>query len=198
MTTTRIALGIAYRGQAYQGWQSQPSGRTVQDHLEKALSTFADEPVSTLCAGRTDAGVHALAQVVHFDSDAARSERAWRLGANTYLPADVSIAWVREVPGHFHARYSALARVYRYIILNRDSRAALAAGHLTLVPQLREALAQHGRPDIMVVVGGVIPPDDVPTLLEMGASAVFLPGTVIAESALGLLETLSEQLGHKA
>jgi methylmalonyl-CoA mutase len=74
---------------------------------------------------------------------------------------------------------------------------SLAAGHLTLVPQLREALARHGRPDIMVVVGGVIPPDDVPTLLEMGAAAVFLPGTVIAESALGLLETLSEQLGHR-
>jgi tRNA pseudouridine38-40 synthase len=87
--------------------------------------------VECTCAGRTDAGVHAAAQVVHFDSDAERSERGWRLGANTDLPADVSVTWVRRVPEHFHARYAALARSYRYLILNRDSRSALAAGRAT-------------------------------------------------------------------
>jgi tRNA pseudouridine38-40 synthase len=84
--------------------------------------------VECVCAGRTDAGVHASAQVAHFDSAAVRSERGWRLGANSYLPADVSVAWLKEVPEQFHARYSALARSYRYLILNRDSRSALAAG----------------------------------------------------------------------
>ena len=104
-----------------------------------------------VCAGRTDAGVHALAQVVHFDSDAVRSERGWRLGANTYLPDDVSVAWVREVPGHFHARYSALARSYRYLILNRDSRSALAVGPRHLgAPPARRGSACTQRAQVLV------------------------------------------------
>ena len=127
----RIAVGLEYDGRAYSGWQCQPGLDTVQDAVQRALGRVADSPVECVCAGRTDAGVHALAQVAHFDSDALRNERAWRLGANTYLPADVSVAWVREVPPHFHARYSALARSYRYLILNRDSRSALAAGRAT-------------------------------------------------------------------
>jgi tRNA pseudouridine38-40 synthase len=127
----RFAAGLEYDGRAYSGWQFQPGLSTVQDALQRALSRVADTPVDCVCAGRTDAGVHAGAQVVHFDSDALRSERGWRLGANTYLPGDVSVLWVREVPGHFHARFSATARSYRYLILNRDSRPALATGRAT-------------------------------------------------------------------
>jgi tRNA pseudouridine38-40 synthase len=127
----RIAAGLEYDGRAYSGWQIQPALNTVQDVVQRAFARVADSPVECTCAGRTDAGVHALSQVVHFDSDASRGERAWRLGANTYLPPDVSVVWVREVPPHFHARYSALARSYRYLILNRDSRSALAGGRAT-------------------------------------------------------------------
>src|SRR5262245_61529329 len=127
----RFAAGLEYDGRAYSGWQYQPGLHTVQDVVQRALSRVADSPVECVCAGRTDAGVHALAQVVHFDSAAVRSERGWRLGANTYLPPDVSVAWLREVPEAFHARYSATARSYRYLILNRDSRSALATGRAT-------------------------------------------------------------------
>jgi tRNA pseudouridine38-40 synthase len=127
----RIAAGLEYDGRAYSGWQFQPGLQTLQDVVQRALSRVADAPVDCVCAGRTDAGVHALAQVIHFDSAAVRTERAWRLGANTYLPPDVSVAWVREVPGQFHARFSATARSYRYVIFNRDSRSALAAGRAT-------------------------------------------------------------------
>jgi tRNA pseudouridine38-40 synthase len=127
----RFAAGVEYDGRAYSGWQSQPGLNTVQDVLQGALSRVADSPVECVCAGRTDAGVHALAQVAHFDSDAMRSERGWRLGANTYLPNDVSVVWLREMPAHFHARYSAAARSYRYVILNRDSRPGLASGRAT-------------------------------------------------------------------
>jgi len=141
----RIAAGLEYDGRAYSGWQFQPGLSTVQQVVERALARVADAPVECTCAGRTDAGVHAFAQVVHFDSQAARSERGWRLGANTYLPPDVSVVWVREVPEHFHARYSALARTYRYQILNRDSRPGLAAGRATWerrpldVPRMHDA-----------------------------------------------------------
>lgn len=128
---TRFAVGLEYDGRAYSGWQFQPGLHTVQDVLERALSRVADAPVECVCAGRTDAGVHAVGQVVHFDTAAVRSERGWRLGANTYLPPDVSVAWLREVPQSFHARYSATARSYRYVILNRDSRSALSAGRAT-------------------------------------------------------------------
>jgi tRNA pseudouridine38-40 synthase len=127
----RFAAGLEYDGRAYSGWQHQPGLHTVQGALQGALSRVADAPVECVCAGRTDAGVHALGQVVHFDSDAARSERGFRLGANTYLPEDVSVVWLREVPTHFHARYSASARCYHYLILNRDSRPGLAAGRAT-------------------------------------------------------------------
>ncbi|MEO8018480.1 MAG: tRNA pseudouridine(38-40) synthase TruA [Pseudomonadota bacterium] len=128
---TRFAAGLEYDGRAYSGWQCQPGLPTVQDAVQRALSRVADSPVDCVCAGRTDAGVHAHAQVVHFDSAAVRSERAWRLGTNTYLPSDVSVAWVREVPQQFHARFSATARSYRYLIFNRDSRSALVSGRAT-------------------------------------------------------------------
>jgi tRNA pseudouridine38-40 synthase len=139
----RFAVGLEYDGRAYSGWQFQPGLNTVQDVVQRALSRVADSQVDCVCAGRTDAGVHALAQVVHFDSEAARSERAWRLGANTYLPSDVSVAWVREVATHFHARFGATARSYRYVIFNRDSRSALAAGRATWERRPLDAPRMH-------------------------------------------------------
>jgi tRNA pseudouridine38-40 synthase len=123
----RIAVGIEYDGSAYAGWQSQPALRTVQGVVEGALGDVAAEPVSLVCAGRTDAGVHARGQVAHFDTHAERGARSWVLGANSALPDDACIAWAMPVPGHFHARYCAEARCYRYLILNRSARGALSA-----------------------------------------------------------------------
>ena len=131
----RIALGIEYDGTAYAGWQAQRSTPSIQTLLEAALRPVADEAVNLICAGRTDAGVHARAQVTHFDTQARRTARGWVLGANTSLPADISVAWAREVPRHFHARYSAEARTYRYYVFNRPIRAALAARGATWVRQ---------------------------------------------------------------
>ncbi|HYD74790.1 tRNA pseudouridine(38-40) synthase TruA [Ramlibacter sp.] len=124
----RWALGISYLGQAYDGWQSQPSGRTVQDHLETALARFADQPVSTVCAGRTDAGVHGLMQVVHFDTAVERTAFSWVRGTNRYLPADIAVQWAQPVPDAFHSRASALARRYAYVLLESPVRPSLEAG----------------------------------------------------------------------
>lgn len=121
----RIALGIEYDGTAYNGWQRQRHGVGIQTPLEEALTRVADEPVEVHCAGRTDAGVHASAQVVHFDSRAARTARNWLLGINSNLPADICALWVAFVDPDFHARYSATSRSYRYRILNRTTRSAL-------------------------------------------------------------------------
>jgi len=145
---TRIALGIEYDGSCFLGWQTQPGGGTVQDALETALSGIADERVSVTCAGRTDRGVHARAQVVHFDTTAQRPDSAWVRGANALLPASVAVLWSRPVAADFHARYCALSRTYRYVLVNRPVRPALAARHsgwhhapLELAP-MREA-ASH-------------------------------------------------------
>jgi tRNA pseudouridine38-40 synthase len=124
----RIAVGIEYDGSAYAGWQAQSSLPTLQGVLEQALGRVAAEPVGLTCAGRTDAGVHASGQVAHFDTHAVRSLRGWVLGANSELPRDVSVAWAMPVPGHFHARYCAEARTYRYLIANRLARPALLCG----------------------------------------------------------------------
>ncbi len=123
----RIAVGIEYDGSAYCGWQAQPALASVQAVAEEALSRIAAAPVALVCAGRTDAGVHALGQVAHFDTEATRPMRSWVLGANSELPADVSVCWALPVPEHFHARFSAEARTYRYLILNRTARSALHA-----------------------------------------------------------------------
>ncbi|HLL12175.1 MAG TPA: tRNA pseudouridine(38-40) synthase TruA [Rubrivivax sp.] len=124
----RLALGITYRGQAYHGWQSQPDGCTVQDHLEKALSAFADQPVKTVCAGRTDTGVHALNQVVHLDTQLQRDPFSWVRGSNRYLPRDVAVQWCRPVAPDFHARNSARGRRYRFLLLESAVRPALESG----------------------------------------------------------------------
>jgi tRNA pseudouridine38-40 synthase len=124
----RLALGVSYRGTHYQGWQSQAGGRTIQDELEKALAQFADQPVRTWCAGRTDAGVHGLNQVVHIDTLLERPVHSWVRGTNRYLPADIALQWCQQVLPHFHARNSAIGR--RYVFLLRESivRPALETG----------------------------------------------------------------------
>ena len=124
----RLALGVAYRGDAYHGWQSQPDGRTVQDQLEAALTQFAAQPVHTVCAGRTDTGVHGLNQVVHFDTPLVREPFSWIRGTNRYLPADIAVQWCCEVPRHFHARNLARARRYRYLLLESPVRPAIERG----------------------------------------------------------------------
>jgi tRNA pseudouridine38-40 synthase len=129
----RIAVGLEYDGSAYAGWQSQPSAPSVQHECEQALARIAAAPVALVCAGRTDAGVHALGQVAHFDTEAVRAMRSWVLGANSELPADISLSFAQLVPAHFHARYSAEARTYRYLILNRSARSALWARRAAFV-----------------------------------------------------------------
>ncbi len=121
----RIALGLEYDGTAYNGWQRQKTGTGVQTLVEDALSRVANETIEVQCAGRTDAGVHALAQVIHFDSTAGRTARNWLLGVNSNLPADICALWAAFVDETFHARYSAASRRYHYLILNRPSRSAL-------------------------------------------------------------------------
>jgi len=124
----RLALGVAYRGGAYHGWQSQPDGQTVQDHLERALSKFADTPVLSLCAGRTDAGVHGLNQVVHLDAPVDRAPLSWVRGTNRYLPSDIAVQWCRPVDAEFHARNSARGRRYVYLLLEAAVRPAVESG----------------------------------------------------------------------
>jgi tRNA pseudouridine38-40 synthase len=124
----RLALGVAYRGVAYQGWQSQPGGRTVQDRLEAALSAFAAQPIATVCAGRTDAGVHALNQVVHIDAPVEREPFSWVRGTNRFLPADIAVQWCVPVQAGFHARNSARGRRYAYLLIESPVRPALEAG----------------------------------------------------------------------
>jgi tRNA pseudouridine38-40 synthase len=126
----RLALGISYHGGAYQGWQSQASGQTVQDHLERALSQLAAQRITTLCAGRTDAGVHALMQVVHFDTSAERRSISWVRGTNALLPRDIGVQWAREVPPGFHCRASALSRRYTYLLLQSPVRPSLDHGRV--------------------------------------------------------------------
>ena len=129
----RIAIGIEYDGRAYCGWQQQEEAPSVQQTLERALARVADSSIALTAAGRTDAGVHARVQIAHFDTGAQRSARAWVLGSNSYLPADISLRWAQPVAEHFHARFAALSRTYRYLILNRAARSALAAGRALCV-----------------------------------------------------------------
>jgi len=123
----KIAIGLSYDGSAFEGWQSQPSGRTVQDHVERALASIAAHPVRTVAAGRTDAGVHALGQVVHFETGVERPTQAWVRGANSVLPDAIAVQWAQSVPDAFHARYSATARTYRYLLYCHPVRPAVLA-----------------------------------------------------------------------
>jgi tRNA pseudouridine38-40 synthase len=144
----RIALGLEYDGSRYNGWQSQPDVPNVQDMLQKALSGIAGEHIAVLAAGRTDTGVHALEQVIHFDTDTHRPLTAWVRGANALLPKDVAVLWAHPVPDEFHARFSAHARSYQYVLINRPSRSAVHHGkvgwfHQTLDVDAMCEAAQH-------------------------------------------------------
>ncbi len=121
----RIAIGIEYDGTGYNGWQRQTSGVGIQQRLEEALSRVADHPIEAVCAGRTDAGVHATGQVAHFDTHSDRTPRSWLLGTNSNLPDDICVSWAQPVAEGFHARYTATSRRYEYRILNRLQRSAL-------------------------------------------------------------------------
>lgn len=140
---TRIALGLSYSGTAYHGWQSQPGGQTVQDKLEQALTRFAGVPLRTRCAGRTDAGVHALLQVVHFDTPVRRSPFSWVRGTNHFLPSDIAVQWARPVPDTFHASASATARRYVYILLQSPVRPGLETGRVGWVFRALDATAMR-------------------------------------------------------
>ena len=146
----RVALGLGYRGQAYQGWQSQPGGRTVQDRLEAALAQFAGTPIRTLCAGRTDAGVHAILQVVHFDTAVRREPFSWVRGTNRYLPDDIAVQWCLPVPDAFHARNEALGRRYRFVVLESAVRPALEAGLAGWVMRSLDADAMRAAAALLV------------------------------------------------
>jgi tRNA pseudouridine38-40 synthase len=139
----RIALGIEYDGTDFLGWQRLSHGSTAQAAVEAALTFVADAPIEVTCAGRTDAGVHARTQVVHFDTDAVRSERSWTLGANSRLPHSIAIRWALAVSDDFHARYRAVARRYRYCILNRPVRPALDARYVAWERVPLDAAAMH-------------------------------------------------------
>jgi tRNA pseudouridine38-40 synthase len=144
----RLACAVEYDGASFSGWQRQDHARSVQAAVEKALSFVADHAVQVSCAGRTDAGVHATWQIIHFDTYAERSPRSWLLGANANLPDDVRLLWVQPVDDDFHARFSAQARIYRYVILNRDVPSALLRQRVTwefrrLNVELMAVGAQH-------------------------------------------------------
>lgn len=129
----RIALGIEYNGTGLYGWQAQEGLLTVQGALEEALSRIADEPIKVFCAGRTDAGVHASGQVVHFDTEVIRPLRAWSIGVNTHLPPNIAVQWAHPTDDTFHARFKALARRYRYIIYNGACRPGILASQVTWI-----------------------------------------------------------------
>ncbi len=143
----RLALGISYNGQAYQGWQSQRSGLTVQDKLEAALGKFTQHKVSTLCAGRTDSGVHGLMQVVHFDTPLLRPIASWVRGTNAFLPSDIAVEWAQDMPPEFHCRASALSRRYAYILLESPVRPSVDTGRVgwAFRPLNMEAMQQAVR-----------------------------------------------------
>lgn len=129
----RIAMGVEYDGSHYLGWQSQREGETVQQNVERAISQVANQPIKIFCAGRTDTGVHASEQVIHFETNAFRKPYSWIHGCNTNLNKSISILWATEVPETFHARFSAIKRSYRYTILNRDIRPAIKQNYVSFV-----------------------------------------------------------------
>jgi tRNA pseudouridine38-40 synthase len=142
--TTRVALGISYDGSGFHGWQYQNRGTpTVQQAVELALSNIADHPVQVICAGRTDSGVHATGQVVHFDTTADRPDKAWVFGANAHLPDTISVNWCRNVDDSFHARFVATARRYLYVIYNSNIRSGLFANNVSRERRALDAESMH-------------------------------------------------------
>lgn len=139
----RYAAGVEYLGSGYSGWQALSTNTSLQAVVESAVSRIADHPVKVTAAGRTDAGVHAFQQVIHFDTPATRSDYAWLLGVNTHLPPDISLRWIQPVAEGFHARHSALARSYRYVIQNQRARSALLHRRTGWWPKTLDAQAMH-------------------------------------------------------
>jgi len=190
----RVALGVEYKGGGFSGWQSQVGARTVQDCLEAALARVADRPVRVTTAGRTDAGVHAAGQVVHFDTDAARAPRSWLRGANSYLPEDVRVWWAGPVADDFSARFSALERTYRYIIHCARTRPAVLGElcawtphDLALAPMRDAAAGLAGRHDFSAFrAAGCQAASPVRTItrVEMGASGPWRWLDVTADAFL--------------
>jgi len=150
MQKNKYALGIEYLGTNFSGWQSQTGLRCVQSECEKALSLVANEPVKLICAGRTDTGVHANGQVVHFETSVERDERAWVLGANTKLAKDVSVTWAKIVPPEFHARFSALSRTYHYQIFNRLARSATTESRATWIYHALDVEKMHAAAQYLI------------------------------------------------
>ena len=146
----RVALGIEYDGSAFAGWQQQPHARSVQAELQRALTAVAARQIETTAAGRTDAGVHALAQVVHFDTEVERPMQAWVLGTNTECADDLSVSWAQVVPQDFHARYSAISRSYVYRILNRSERPSLERQRVCWVRRPLDAARMHAAAQVLV------------------------------------------------
>ena len=146
----RVALGISYNGQAYQGWQSQLSGQTVQDKLEAALGKFAAQRVSTLCAGRTDAGVHGIMQVVHFDTELDRDTYSWVRGTNAYLPPDIAVQWAVFTPDEFHCRACATSRRYAYVLYESAIRPSIDQGRVGWAFRSLDADAMRKAADLLI------------------------------------------------
>jgi len=139
----RVAAIVEYDGTGYAGWQSQDHAASIQDAVQAAISYVAGEPITVICAGRTDSGVHATGQVIHFDTHAARRPRSWVLGANTRLAPDIALQWAGEVDFGFHARHKAIRRIYRYVILNRSARSALQRTRAAWIHRPLDAAAMH-------------------------------------------------------
>ncbi|WP_028455864.1 tRNA pseudouridine(38-40) synthase TruA [Chitinilyticum litopenaei] len=146
----RYAIGVEYDGRAFNGWQIQPDRPTVQEALERAVARMAGHPLRVHAAGRTDAGVHATGQVCHFDSDAKRPLNAWVRGVNSFLPEGVAVTWSRAVPEHFHARFVATARHYRYLVLNHPVRPALLAGRIGWAHQELDVPAMRAAAELLL------------------------------------------------
>jgi tRNA pseudouridine38-40 synthase len=146
----RVAALVQYDGTGFAGWQSQAHSANIQDAVEQALAFVAGAVVRATCAGRTDAGVHAVGQVIHFDTGAARTPRAWILGANTRLPPAVALQWAGEVAPEFHARHSAVRRTYRYCILNSGARSALQRLRSAWIPRALDAAAMHRAAQVLI------------------------------------------------
>lgn len=139
----RLAIGLQYQGSAYHGWQQQVNIKNIQAEVENAISKVANCKIAICCAGRTDKGVHALNQVIHFDTPHLRQESAWILGVNRYLPNDISVQWVQSVDTNFHARFSAISRTYCYVIFNQARRNAILNSLVTPYYKKLDALSMH-------------------------------------------------------
>ncbi len=146
----RVAAIVEYDGTDFAGWQSQAHAASVQDAVEDAVGFVAGHRVIAICAGRTDSGVHATGQVIHFDTTAVRTPRAWVLGANTKLPPSIALQWAAEVTGGFHARHTAVRRIYRYYILNRSARSALQRSRTVWIHRSLDAGAMHSAAQVLI------------------------------------------------